>query len=264
MKLHIHTIYKLHGINALPNGAAEVALVTLTAPILSVLLTAAPEPHLTEIDRARAVANQLLKGLFAPDNQGAFDERLAAEIAVLKEARANTTTSGVFAVFKGEADISVPAFKARRDTKEFGISLDDISKDEIRERFRPPVQAVLSAMTLSVPAGSDLEFEKVGEVIYVLDDGSTKPIYVLNVQMGSARLSVARPLTDDAIGIAAALAARLNAETGSLRTYSLLRTSLDRATNDLQGFIAAWSALEIFVNENSFSLIDTTMPAVSS
>jgi hypothetical protein len=32
------------------------------------------------------------------------------------------------------------------------------------------------------------------------------------------------------------------------RPVSLLITSLDNATDELQGFIAAWSALEIFVN----------------
>ncbi len=107
---------------------------------------------------------------------------------------------------------------------------------------------MLTAITLSLPVGSDLEFEKVGELVYSVDEGSAKPIYALNVEMGTPRLSLARPLSGEIVALAAALAARLNTEQGSRRAYSLLRTSLDRASDDLQGFIAAWSALEIFVN----------------
>ncbi len=84
MKIHIHTIYRLHGISALPDKAPEIELIALPAPPLTVLLTINPEPHFTDIDRSRAIANQLLKGIFAAEAPGEFDERLAAETALVK------------------------------------------------------------------------------------------------------------------------------------------------------------------------------------
>lgn len=247
MKVHFQSIYKLHGISALPVMVPEIELVAFPAPTLTALLTINPEPHFTDIDRSRAIVNQLLKGLFTARASGDFNERLSTETALVEESRAKRSGYGVFVVLKGETDIAVADFKARRDIDDFGISIDDISQDEIRELFRQPIQAVLMAIALSLPVGSDLEFEKFGELVYCLDEGSAKPIYVLNTKMGTPRVTLAHPLTVEIVGNAVALATRFNTEQSSRRVFSLLRTSLDRATDDLQGFITAWSALEMFV-----------------
>jgi len=54
----------------------------------------------------------------------------------------------------------------------------------------------------------------------------------------------------DAIESAQALSLRLTSAKNDLRKpVSLLRTSLNRATDEPQGFIAAWAAIEIFVNQ---------------
>ncbi|MER9971186.1 hypothetical protein [Mesorhizobium sp. M0060] len=238
-------IYKLHGLSALPDSAVNLDFVALSNPSLKAVLTIDPEPYLKDIDKAAAIGTQLLKGVFAPENSGTFEERLAAEIAEVKRVRG--TSRGVFAVLKGELQVPTPEFKARRDTDEFGVSLDDVSKDEIRGKFQQSVQAVLTGLSLSLPEGTDRGFEKAGEVMFLTETGNTKPIFILNFRMGGMRGSVARPLTTEIAAEAKDLATRLKSEASS-RAYSLLRTSLDRKTDGLQGFIAAWSALEIFIN----------------
>src|SRR5690242_8495644 len=56
------------------------------------------------------------------------------------------------------------------------------------------------------------------------------------------------PLSSERIEDAKTSLLRLLSDKDLPRALSLLRASLDRATDELQGFIAAWSALEIFVN----------------
>jgi hypothetical protein len=151
MKVRYTVIYRLHGANRLPEESESAGLLALSNPALSATLTTNPEPHFLHIDKSAALGAQLLKGLFAPDKDGTLQERLAAEIEVVKAQRAGQTGSGVFLVLDGQADIPAPEFKARRDTEEFGICIDAIAKPEIRAIFRPAAQSVLTALGLSLP-----------------------------------------------------------------------------------------------------------------
>jgi hypothetical protein len=65
---------------------------------------------------------------------------------------------------------------------------------------------------------------------------------------GAARVSIASPLTEEMVTEAGKRIPKLIAEKAMARPSSLLITSLNRDTDALQAFIAAWSSLEIFVN----------------
>jgi hypothetical protein len=69
--------------------------------------------------------------------------------------------------------------------------------------FRPSVQAALTASTLSLPANADHQIELIGEVIFLLEPDSQKPIYTFSAQIGLLRLSVMTPLSDAAASDAA-------------------------------------------------------------
>ncbi len=248
VKVRYIAIYKVRGANALPDDAETADILTLQNPALAATLTTNPEPHFLHIDKSAALATQLLKGIFAPDKEGTLQERLAAEIETVRARRAKKTAKGVFLVFTGESEIPAPEFKARRDADEFGLCIDDVPKSEIRETFRPSVQGVMTALGLSLSANADHTIEKVGDVVYLIDPDKGKPVYAFNFHGGIARASVASPITAAVIAEAAALAPKLAADKTMARPTSLLFTSLEEATDELQGFIAAWSALEIFVN----------------
>jgi hypothetical protein len=248
VKVRYIAIYKLHGVNKLPEEAECTNVVKLQNPALTVILATNPDPYFLHVDKSAALGAQLLKGIFAPDKEGTLQERLAAEIEDIKVRRAKRTGTGVFLIFEGEMDIPTPEFKARRDIDEFAVCFDAIAKTEIRENFRPSVQSVITALSLSLPTNADRRVEKTGDVVYLVDSDDGKPIYTFAFQGGSARASIASPLTQGIIAESAALAAKLATNKTMARPSSLLITSLDDATYELQGFIAAWSALEIFIN----------------
>jgi hypothetical protein len=248
MKVRYTAIYKIRGASRLAVEAERVEFLALRDPLVSATLTTNPEPNFLHIDKSAALAAQLLNGLFSPDREGTPQERLAAETEVVRVRRANQTSGGLFLVFDGEAQIPTPEFRAYRDAGEFAVAMDAMSKPEIRERFRPFVQSVLAALGLSLPENADRRVEKSGEVVYLVDPDTQKPIYNFTVEGGFARGSIASPLTLDAIAEAAALAPKLASHKAVARPTSLLVASLNEATDDLQAFIAAWSALEIFVN----------------
>ena len=110
------------------------------------------------------------------------------------------------------------------------------------------MQAILTALVLSLPANADRQVEKVGEVIYLVDPDNGKPIYTFNIQGGAARFSLASPLTEDLVVDAGKRVSKVIGDKTLERPSSLFITSLNQATDTLQAFIAAWSALEIFVN----------------
>jgi hypothetical protein len=223
-------------------------LLTLHDPEVTATLTTNPDPYFLHIDKSAALAAQLLKGVFAPDTEGTLQERLAAEIEDARARRLKTGGTGVFLVFEGKTDIPASEFKHRRDIDEFAVCLDVISKSEIREKFRQPVQCVMAALGLSLPMNADRRIEQTGDVVYLVDPENGKPIYTFSFQGGFARASVASPLTHGIIGESAALVSKIAANPKLTRPVSLLITSLDNGTEELQAFIGAWSALEIFVN----------------
>jgi hypothetical protein len=248
VKVRYIAIYKLHGANRLPDEAQSLELLALQNPALGATLTTCPEPYFLHLDTSLALGTQLLKGVFAPDKKGTLQERLAAEIEEVKARRASQTGTGVFLVLNGEADIPTPEFKARRDTEEFAICIDAVAKPQIRGIFGQSTQSVLTALGLTLPPNADRRVQKIGDVVYLVDPDSGKPMYTFSFQGGFARASIASPLTQDVIAETAALTPKLTTEKSMARPTSLLVTSLEEATGELQAFIAAWSALEIFVN----------------
>ena len=241
-------IWKLHGANTLAAGTDSLELTRLSDPPLLALVTTDPEPFFFHIDRSTAIATQLLKGMFTPQEAGPFEEGLAAELQRVKATREKQSRKGVFLVLRGEKNIPAPNFNLRRDIENFSVCFDAIDKSEARDFFRPSIQAVITTISLSLPVNADRQIERVGEVIYLAESNNEKPIYTFSPHMGNARLSVSSPLTDVFVTDVATRISRIISDKTLARPASLLTTSLNRATDALQAFIAAWSALEIFVN----------------
>lgn len=251
MKTQYLAVWKFYGANKLATTTTNLELARLNDPTIVAILTADPEPFFLHIDQSAAIATQLVKGLtgvFASDQDGTFEERFAAELKELRAIRAEQTAKGLFLVIKGETNVAAPNFNMRRDAETLAVCFDAVDKVELRELFRPSLQAVLTASTLSLPANADHQIERVGEVIYLVEPGSEKPIYTFSVQIGSPRLSIISPLSEAAVSDATKRIPRLFGDKTLGRPASLVVTSVDRATDALQGFLAAWSALEIFVN----------------
>ena len=144
--------------------------------------------------------------------------------------------------------VAAPEFRNRFDTREFAICLDEIDNSVNAADFRPFVDANISALALSLAPNSNLQVENIGTAIYLVDPESENPIYSLKISMGSVQISVASPLDADVISAARSRIPPLMMDNAMSRPTSLMNASFNKGTDALQGFIAAWSALEIFVN----------------
>jgi hypothetical protein len=251
MKARYVTVWKLHGANTLAAANNDVELARLSDPTVVVRITAGPEPYFVRIDEAAAIANLLINGLtgvFGGYQGLTFEQAFAAELAKVKSYRSNQTLSGVFVILEGETEVSSPNFRLRKDDERFGVCFDAVNKSEIMELFRPSIQTILTAIALSLSANADREMERLGGVIYLVEPDHPKPIYTFTPEFGAPKLSLASPITDAVLSNVAKRIPKLGAEKALGRPISLLTTSLDRGTDELEAFIAAWSALEIFVN----------------
>lgn len=230
------SIYKVHGANTLLTDTACAHLFELESPAMTATLTTTPASHFLHIDRSDSLAAQLLKGLFSPDQAGTWQERLAAEVEEVSARRVERAGAGVFLVFEGETNIPSPAFELRRDTDEFVISFDAIAKSEIRETFRSLLQAIITALSLTFPETADRRFEKLGDVVFLIDPSNGKPVYDFSMEVRPATLSLAIPVTEQIITEASVLASQLLGQQSMTRPVSLLFASLQQSTNDLQRF----------------------------
>jgi hypothetical protein len=251
MEARYIAIWKLHGASTLAAESSALELARLRNPTLVAIVTADPEPFFLHIDQFAVIGSRLWKGLmgaFTPDQGGTFEGWFASELGKVKASRANQ--KGVFLVFEGETNAPTADFRMRRDTEMLAVCFDAIDKSGIREVFRPAIQSVMAILSLSLPANVDRQIERIGEVIYLVEPNSEKPIYTFNVEFGAARASLASALTGTIVWDAAKRILRIVDDKTFARPASLLITSLNRATDALQAFISAWSALEIFVNAN--------------
>lgn len=247
MQARYIAVWKLRGANKLATEEPSLTLASLADPQVTATITANPEPHFFHIDKAAALATQLLKGLFAPEN-GPWEERLAGELGAVRARRAQQTGNGVFVVFDGKKKIPQPDFTARHDTDEFAVCLDAFDKTEIRAAFRPFVDAALAALGLSLAPNVDREVERIGGAVYLVDPENGKPIYGFTLSGGALRASVATALTPEVLAVAQGRVSKVMRDKTMERPCSLANTSFNRGTDPLQAFIAAWSSLEIFVN----------------
>jgi hypothetical protein len=245
MKLQYMAVYRLHGISGLCGDVETLELGRSADHVLK--LTTNPEPFCFHIDRSAAIGTCLLTGLFAPEGKGTPEERLAALIGSISSDRQKKHGSGVFLICEGTGDIPSPDFNIRRDMGGFGICFDAFDKKAVCALFRPAVRSGLAAITLVLSEDADGRIDKVGDVSCLVEPGTEKPIYSFSFAMGLAKLSVAKPISADAIHRVRELLERLPRDGPLAKVVNLLIESQETTTNDLRAFIAAWSALEIFV-----------------
>lgn len=246
MQTRYISVWKMSGANRIADSPPKSYFVSFENPTLEATITHNPEPHFFHIDRSTALRAGLLKGLFAPSDEGSLEERLAAETERMRANRAKQTKSGVFVVFEGETDVAITEFRARQDTDEFGVCLDSVDKTKIRENFQAFIQAVLAALQMKLQQEADPRIEKIGEATYLVDS-SGKPIYPFTMEALPVRASVSSPLSSSDIMHAASHASYLVEEHTIRGSINLLITSLDKSIEELPAFIAAWSALEEFI-----------------
>ena len=133
------------------------------------------DTHCLEVDRSVALANLLLNSVFGgSSNTGSVDERLASEIAKIKESRVREYGAGAYLVIvvQGEVDDFTTAHQKEFD--EFVVCMEAVTKEPIRRSVADHITAIITAIAIS--GENILGVKKVTDaVIFFRDDG--KPVY---------------------------------------------------------------------------------------
>lgn len=160
--------------------------------------------------------------------------------------------SGAYLVIKGQ--IAAPPIdpNLRRELAGLNVSMDQTSFDSARETFKSLARALITATALNLPHHNDRQYALVGETGYLTEPGRSEPIYSVGMVAMGGRASVSNSLDTANAERIARQAAKLVEDGGLERSSRLLSLSHDQKTDELQAFLAAWSALEIFV-QKSFS-----------
>ncbi len=145
----------------------------------------------------------------------------------------------------GEGEMeNFDASRAHEDV-EFVVGFDMGDAETIRNKF----DRLFTAVNLSLCARFDLQTitRITDKVVYFRDDG--KPVYSFKLLGGAATLFVSRPPTADQLAGLLPLYRALSADQSLSRVQSLIQASMNTDDDKLRAFLAAWTALEIFVNK---------------
>lgn len=236
------------GLNKLPSNIGQYDLAVSPTFKGSVKLTVDPEPFCLHIDRSAAIATLLLKGLFGPQEEGTFEDKLAAQTEVVRKDRAERHGVGVFLIFEGSGAVASPDFRSRRDLDEIVICLDAISKTKFCDQFAPALRGALAAIVLALPDNADQRIQKVGDVSYLIEPDKGRPVYSFSFTGRAVGLSISSTISQEAIEYAGQSAVAFLDDDTLAKVANLWVSSLNSDGADLRAFIAAWAALEIFIN----------------
>jgi hypothetical protein len=245
MKVNHIAVWKLHGANKLAVDSTTLELFHLENPALVASVTSNPEHYLFHVDRATAIIFMLLNG-----QDPTPEQQLAAAMKNVRSNRSKQTDQGIFLVIEGHTEIEAPDFVARRDFDEFAVCMDVIDIVKVTANFSSTTEAILAAVSLSVSLNVDHGIEKIGSITYLIDPATNKPIYMFKFMGGIPRISSASPFTEDVGAAVGNRVVRVIANRTLAKPARLLNASFNQATDVLQAFIAAWSALEIFIKES--------------
>jgi len=269
MRAHYIGAWRFFGGSVLTNGTAMQEVGEQHCPFAKARLVDDPEHFFEHFDRSRAALSLLMQGLFRGGREGAFQDRFEHEVGEVRRRRLKETKRGAYLVVEGEIAVEPVGPKMRTEVGGFALALDEVDNDAVRAAFRPFASALLTATAICLNTNADRQHALVGEIIYLIEDDVPKPIYSFRITGNPVRISISHPLDAAIMTSIARVGAKLISDTQLERSSRLLTLSHDRKTDPLQAFLAAWSALEIFVNKGFssyyekqwFELLESAAPS---
>jgi len=200
-----------------------------------------------DADRALAIAELFLNGLFSPDQLPAAPDRIrqVVERNVLERRQRHAQGPFLLLVAQGEA-LNVAAAEDLRQIEGMCVGFDAVDKDEIRRRFEETEKATLASIALNLPTLVSIQSVVDQIVVYRSDE---QPIFSYTLKMGTARLRANHSVPVEQFALVARQAAILPRKPDIARVRHLLLRSLSNDGDRLRAFLAAWTGLEILVNK---------------
>jgi hypothetical protein len=212
----------------------------------SAYLTKDLGPFVDHVDRSSAILHGLMKGIFNR-TEGDVRDRISDRVLKIQAEREKMYQSGAFLVFHGVRDAPELKLDNHRELPEFNTAFDAFDKAEMRERFWPAVARSLAAVTLSLQDRSDPRISKVTDGMYILHPDSIKPTYSFTFTAGNLRMSIGTMLDDDTKNRIHHYAKRLRKGHNIEKVLDQFVQSLAKEKDEFRAFLAAWTALEIFI-----------------
>jgi hypothetical protein len=245
MRYHYVVAFQLVGV-VRPSADLEARIVDLPAVDARARLTGDLETLPPQVDQGTAAGTLILRSIFAQAGDGTYEERLAREVAELKESRHKETGDGAFLVFEAQGEVADFDPQPQRELSDYVIALDEAPKQEIRARYEGAIHALLSAFAIAAEHLCGVK-KVVDWITYLRDDGKALYCYRLG---GSGSGYVSSPLPHDALPFINRSARTLSRHQSLVDPARLLSRSLAESSDPLLSFLSVWSGLEIFVNKN--------------
>ena len=209
-------------------------------------ITSNPDRFCELLDKRRAIARGLLTGLFGTPQSDDLEDRLARDVEEIRQQRGREHPSGTFFVFEASGEAAPFQALTRRDSGRFTVVLDPVPAHDIRASYQRTVRAMIVGATI---AFEDLQgVHKISEGdIFFEDDG--RPCFAFNVEGGMARVVVSYQPEVSQIEQSRAIANAAISSDSFDSVFRLLIQSLDTEPDELTQFLAAWMALEVFINK---------------
>ena len=197
-------------------------------------------------DRGLALSHLVLQGIFGPEKVGTLDERLAAEIAEIREARRRRTGGCPLLLFQGTGPLAVTIGKSLQQHADFILTFDAYDKGEIRRRYAHQHRAMQLALALE--SKTRVRFEEATAGTYCTN-AAGHTVYSLTFSGGTADITVSSPLSPEG---SKSVADRFALLAKSAELASTVRLFADMAAygrEPFRVFVSGWAALEILIKK---------------
>lgn len=238
-------VYQIRGLTHAP-GSGDTEIYTFEGSTsVKAFLSYDIDAQCYELDRARAISYLMLKGLASKSWDDSKPE-IEAEITRIRENRRKNLedAEALVVVATGETE---PQFSdSIKETDEFVLGFDVVTKDELFDTHRSQANAAVTALCLAT-VHDIIQVKKLCEGVYLINE-SGKPVYSFSFS-GGGEVYSSRRTTTEVTTKARSQAKTLAREKTLSRVNRLLVQAISRDNDKLRRFISGWSALEILVNK---------------
>jgi hypothetical protein len=245
MRFRFISLHHITGLN-LDEENDPTSVYEASEGALSAYLTSRPDLPCELLDKSLAISRGLFTGMFRHLEDGSFEERLRRTVDQITEERRKTYAAGVFLISEGCGE--TPRFEttARRDAGAFVVYMGGAPKEDIVASHRAALIGIQAAIEL---AFDNLQgITKLGEtVVFFEEDG--RPGLAFNFEVPFARATGYRKPDIMQRDLSRTLVQATVRDRDMSSVFRLLNQSFDVQQDSLRRFLAAWMALEVFVNK---------------
>ena len=240
-----HTlVYQLDGVH-LGLQERDIEVIADSVAGFHTIVSTDPNAYCFDGDRWTALANLRLNAIFGQPGLEITQERLADEVAKIRESRRRMFGEGPYLVLVRDAEIGDFSPQYLDETEDFVVCRGGPPRDTLRQASSPHVLAALAAVAVAMGDVSGIK-QASDTVVFYRSDG--KPMYCYTVS-ARTEAGLLRAISEDTLGSVEDWYRAFAGDQELDRVVRLLVSSLQTKGDALRSFLHAWTATEILVNK---------------